>query len=38
VERFVGAGVAGSFFLILAMLLPFVAIGWLGYQHWRHRK
>ena len=36
-EKFVGAGAAGSFFVLLALVLPFVAIGWLGYQHWRHR-
>ncbi len=37
-ERRVGEGAAGLFFVILAFLLPFVAVGWLGYQHYRHRK
>ena len=37
-ERRVGEGAAGLFFVILAFLLPFIAIGWLGYQHYRHRK
>jgi hypothetical protein len=37
-ERRVGEGAAGSFFVILAFLLPFIAIGWLAYQHYRHRK
>jgi lipopolysaccharide export LptBFGC system permease protein LptF len=38
IERFVGAGVAGTLFVVLALLLPFVALIWLGYQHFRHRK
>jgi hypothetical protein len=37
-ERRVGEGAAGSMFVALAFVLPFVAIGWLGYQHFRHRK
>jgi hypothetical protein len=37
-ERRVGEGAAGLFFVILAFLLPFIAVGWLGYQHYRHRK
>ena len=38
IERFVGAGTTGQYFVGLALLLPFVAITWLAWQHWRHRK
>ena len=38
VERWVGEGAAGVFFVVLALVLPFVAIGWLGWQHFRHRN
>ncbi len=38
VERVVGAGRAGAAFVYLALALPFIALGWLGYQHWRHRQ
>jgi hypothetical protein len=37
-ERIVGADIAGTLFVALALILPFVALGWLGYQHFRHRK
>jgi hypothetical protein len=37
-ERRVGEGAAGYFFVVLALVLPFVAVGWLGWQHFRHRK
>ena len=37
-ERQVGEGAAGVFFVVLALVLPFVAIGWLGWQHVRHRR
>jgi len=37
-ERRIGEGAAGYFFVVLALVLPFVAIGWLGWQHFRHRK
>lgn len=37
-ERRIGEGAAGVFFVVLALALPFVAIGWLGWQHVRHRK
>jgi hypothetical protein len=37
-ERHVGEGAAGVFFVVLAFVLPFVAMGWLGWQHFRHRK
>ncbi len=36
-ERWVGPGFTGNAILILALCLPFIAIGWLAYQHWRHR-
>lgn len=38
VERYGGAGFASSAFVMLAFALPFIAVGWLGYQHFRHRK
>ena len=38
VERKVGEGWAGVGFVLLALALPFVAVGWLAYQHFRHRK
>jgi hypothetical protein len=38
IERWLGGGASGSFIVILAGLLPFIALGWLGYQHFRHRK
>ena len=37
-ERYVGAGRSGAAFVVLAFVLPFVALAWLGYQHFRHRK
>lgn len=37
-ERLFGAGTTGEWFIILALVLPFIALGWLGYQHFRHRK
>jgi hypothetical protein len=37
-ERWLAPGSSGAFFLLLAMILPFIAIGWLGYQHYRHRR
>ncbi len=36
-ERWVGAGASGSLIVVLAALLPFVALGWLAYQHFRRR-
>jgi len=37
-EHHVGEGDAGVFFVMLALVLPFIAIGWLAWQHFRHRK
>ena len=37
-ERYVGPGWSGYVIVMLAPALPLVAIGWLGYQHFRHRK
>ena len=37
-ERYIGAGWSGAAFVLLAFGLPFVALAWLGYQHFRHRK
>ena len=37
-ERYVGAGRSGYAVLVLAFAMPFVALGWLGYQHFRRRK
>ena len=36
-ERFFGEWSLGAIIVILSAILPFVAIGWLGYQHWKHR-
>lgn len=36
-ERLLGEWSIGAMIVILAALLPFVAIAWLGYQHWKHR-
>lgn len=35
-QRF-GGGDVGFLVLLLAAALPFIAIGWLAYQHFRHR-
>ena len=37
-ERAFGGGGSGVAIVILAAILPFIALGWLGYQHFRHRK
>ena len=37
-ERWLGPGESGTAIVLLAAALPFVALGWLGYQHIRHRK
>jgi hypothetical protein len=37
-ERYVGEGWAGYGIVLLALVLPFVAIGWLGWQHFKHRR
>lgn len=37
-ERYVGEGDTGVVIVVLAFILPFVAIGWLAYQHYRHRR
>jgi hypothetical protein len=37
-ERGISAGSIGAGFVMLALALPFVAVGWLAWQHWRHRK
>ncbi len=36
-EKVMGEWSLGAVILFVAALLPFVAIGWLGYQHWKHR-
>ncbi len=36
-ERYVGPGVDSELLVILAFVLPFIALGWLGYQHFKHR-
>jgi len=38
VERYFGPGESGVAIVLLAAVLPFIALGWLGYQHFRHRK
>jgi len=37
-ENLVGASSVGEYFVVLALLLPFIAIGWLAWQHFRHRR
>jgi len=37
-ERWIGPGFSGYAILLLAAVLPFIALGWLGYQHFKHRK
>jgi hypothetical protein len=37
-ERYVGSGFSGAIVVYLALALPFVAIGWLGFQHLRHKR
>jgi predicted permease len=36
-ERHLGPGDLGVTIVVLAAALPFIALGWLGYQHIRHR-
>ncbi|GEM_PF-1650917 len=36
-EKFFGEWSLGMIILLLAAILPFTAMGWLGYQHWKHR-
>jgi len=37
-EKILGDVGVGMAIIILAGLLPFYAIGWLGYQHWKHSR
>jgi hypothetical protein len=37
-ERFFNEWTLGVLIVILAAILPFIAIGWLAYQHWKHAK
>ncbi len=37
-EKFLGEWSLGAMIMILAAFLPFIAIGWLGYQHWKHHR
>jgi hypothetical protein len=37
-QRIIGEITAATVFIILALALPFVAVGWLAWQHFRHRK
>ncbi len=37
-EKFFGEWTLGAAIVILAAMLPFVAIGWLAYQHWKHHR
>jgi len=36
-ERLFGEWSLGFAIVILAATLPFVAVAWLAYQHWKHR-
>jgi hypothetical protein len=35
-EHFLNEWTLGAMIVVLAAVLPFIAIGWLGYQHWKH--
>lgn len=35
-EKYFGEWSLGVLIVILAAILPFIAIGWLAYQHWKH--
>lgn len=37
-EKILGDVGVGMAIVVLAGLLPFYAVGWLGYQHWRHSR
>lgn len=37
-ENIVGPSSIGGYFVILALVLPFVAVGWLAWQHRKHRR
>ena len=37
-EKLFGEWSLGALIVILAAILPLIAVGWLGYQHWRHRN
>jgi hypothetical protein len=37
-EKYLGEWSLGALILLLSALLPFVAICWLGYQHWKHYR
>jgi hypothetical protein len=37
-EVFLGAAGLGAAIIVLSALLPFYAVGWLGYQHWKHSR
>ena len=36
-EKYFSEWSLGILMVILSAILPFIAIGWLGYQHWKHR-
>ncbi len=37
-ERYLGPGWSSYAIVLLALALPFIAVGWLGYQHFRHHR
>jgi hypothetical protein len=37
-EVLLGDAGLGTVIVALAAILPFYAIGWLGYQHWKHSR
>ena len=37
-EKFFSEWSLGACIVLLAAILPLIAIGWLGYQHWKFRR
>lgn len=37
-EKFLGEWTLGAAIVVLAAILPFVAVGWLAWQHWKHHR
>ena len=37
-EKWVGDAGLGAVMILVAAVLPFYAVAWLGYQHWKHSR